>query len=153
MEEKKLFAVVGTDARQAAAGRALARAGYTVGGVQQLPQADCCYFGAPDAAALAADTLYVGFWTDKGKADADTLDFLQQLHGKRVFLFGTAGFGGSAPQCSWRRPSPPHRSPWGTSPAAAPGQRRAARRRSGSGTAGADAGCCGCRSPQGCWRP
>ena len=63
---------------------------------EQLPQADCCYFGAPDAAALAADTLYVGFWTDKGKADADTLDFLQQLHGKRVFLFGTAGFGGSA---------------------------------------------------------
>ena len=55
------------------------------------------YFGAPDAAALAADTLYVGFWTDKGKADADTLDFLKQLRGKRVFLFGTAGFGGSAP--------------------------------------------------------
>ncbi len=50
---------------------------------EQLPQADCCYFGAPDAAALAADTLYVGFRTDKGKADADTLDFLQQLPGKR----------------------------------------------------------------------
>ena len=64
---------------------------------EQLPQADCCYFGAPDTAALAADTLYVGFWTDKGKADADTLDFLKQLRGKRVFLFGTAGFGGSAP--------------------------------------------------------
>ena len=63
---------------------------------EQLPQADCCYFGAPDAAALSADTLYVGFWTDKGKADADTLDFLQQLRDKRVFLFGTAGFGGSA---------------------------------------------------------
>ena len=64
---------------------------------EQLPQADCCYFGAPDAAALATDTLYVGFWTDKGTADADTLDFLKQLRGKRVFLFGTAGFGGSAP--------------------------------------------------------
>ena len=64
---------------------------------EQLPQADCCYFGAPDVAALAADTLYMGFWTDKGKADADTLDFLKQLRGKRVFLFGTAGFGGSAP--------------------------------------------------------
>jgi hypothetical protein len=24
--------------------------------------------------------IYVGFWTDKGKADTDTLDFLQQLH-------------------------------------------------------------------------
>ena len=44
-----------------------------------------------------AEMIYVGFWTDKGKADADTLDFLKQLRGKRVFLFGTAGFGGSAP--------------------------------------------------------
>ena len=40
MRQTKRFAVVGSDARQAAAGRALARAGYTVGGVQQLPQAD-----------------------------------------------------------------------------------------------------------------
>ena len=40
MKQTKRFAVVGSDARQAAAGRALARAGYTVGGVQQLPQAD-----------------------------------------------------------------------------------------------------------------
>ena len=61
-----------------------------------LPQADCCYFGSPNPAAMEADTLYVGFWTDKGKADTDTLDFLQQLRDKRVFLFGTAGFGGSA---------------------------------------------------------
>ena len=41
MRQTKRFAVVGSDARQAAAGRALARAGYPVGGVQQLPQADC----------------------------------------------------------------------------------------------------------------
>ena len=34
-----------------------------------LPQADCCYFGNPNPAAMEADTLYVGFWTDKGKAD------------------------------------------------------------------------------------
>ena len=40
MKQTKRFAVVGSDARQAAAGRALARVGYTVGGVQQLPQAD-----------------------------------------------------------------------------------------------------------------
>ena len=60
-----------------------------------LPQADCCYFGSPNPAAMEADTLYVGFWTDKGTADAATLQFLGQLHGKKVFLFGTAGFGGS----------------------------------------------------------
>ena len=34
-----------------------------------LPQADCCYFGSPNPAAMEADTLYVGFWQDKGKAD------------------------------------------------------------------------------------
>ena len=31
----------------------------------------------------------------KGNADESTLDFLKQLHGKNIFLFGTAGFGGS----------------------------------------------------------
>lgn len=61
-----------------------------------LPQEKCCYFGTPDLAALEADTLYVGFWTDKGNADEGAADFLKQLHGKNVFLFGTAGFGGSA---------------------------------------------------------
>ena len=34
-----------------------------------LPAEDCVYFGGPDAAALAADRLYVGFWTDKGSCD------------------------------------------------------------------------------------
>ena len=60
-----------------------------------LPQAECCYFGNPNPAAMEADNLYVGFWTDKGKADESTSDFLKQLRGKQVFLFGTAGFGGS----------------------------------------------------------
>ena len=60
-----------------------------------LPQENCCYFGTPDPAAMEADDLYVGFWTDKGNADESTLDFLKQLHGKSIFLFGTAGFGGS----------------------------------------------------------
>ena len=64
---------------------------------ETLPQEGCRYFGTPAEAAAEADTLYVGFWTDKGKADADTLEFLQQLRGKQIFLFGTAGFGGSAP--------------------------------------------------------
>ena len=47
MKQTKRFAVVGSDARQAAAGRALARAGYIVGGVQQLPQADCILLPLP----------------------------------------------------------------------------------------------------------
>lgn len=60
-----------------------------------LPAADCLYFGAPDDAALAADRIYAGFWTDKGTCDADSAAFLSHTAGHRVFLFGTAGFGGS----------------------------------------------------------
>ena len=58
-----------------------------------LPQNECTYFGAPAPEALEAETLYIGFWTDKGNADADTLALLQTLKNKRLFLFGTAGFG------------------------------------------------------------
>ena len=63
---------------------------------ETLPQEDCRYFGTPAEAAAEADTLYVGFWTDRGHADADCNAFLKTLRGKKVFLFGTAGFGGSA---------------------------------------------------------
>ena len=60
-----------------------------------LPAGDCLYFGAPDARALAADTIYVGFWTDKGSCDEQVAEFLKSLTGQKVFLFGTAGFGGA----------------------------------------------------------
>ena len=43
-----------------------------------LPQEGCDYFGVPDPAAMEADTLYVGFWTDKGKANESTSDFLKR---------------------------------------------------------------------------
>ena len=62
---------------------------------ETLPQEGCRYFGTPAQAAAEADTLYVGFWTDRGHADADCNAFLKTLRGKKVFLFGTAGFGGS----------------------------------------------------------
>ena len=52
---------------------------------QALPADDCLYFGAPDAQALAAERIYIGFWTDKGSCDAETAAFLAQL---------TCGFGG-----------------------------------------------------------
>ena len=42
-----------------------------------------------------ADLVLVGSWTDKGGMDSALADTLPQLAGKRVFLFGTCGFGGS----------------------------------------------------------
>lgn len=42
------------------------------------------------------DIVFVGFWTDKGNADAETIEYLKGLKDKKIFLFGTCGFGGSA---------------------------------------------------------
>ena len=54
----------------------------------------------PAASALAAqaggaDVVFVGFWCDKGSCSPAVQHFLQGLAGKRVFLFGTCGFGES----------------------------------------------------------
>ena len=61
-----------------------------------LGKENCLYFGPPDPRALAAERIYVGFWTDKGTCDAQTSAFLSTLTGQEIFLFGTAGFGGDA---------------------------------------------------------
>ena len=45
---------------------------------------------------MQTDRFYIGFWTDKGHCNAEIADFLKHLKGKDIFLFGTAGFGGSA---------------------------------------------------------
>ncbi|MBM6829573.1 hypothetical protein H9X85_07765 [Anaerotignum lactatifermentans] len=63
---------------------------------QILPEEDCVYFGVPEAEALKAEWIFVGFWTDKGTCPEKTADFLSGLSGKKVFFFGTAGFGESA---------------------------------------------------------
>lgn len=60
-----------------------------------LPRENCIYFGEPDPKTLSAETLYVGFWTDKDTCDEQIARFLQSLTNQRVFLFGTAGFGGA----------------------------------------------------------
>lgn len=62
---------------------------------ESLPQEECLHFGGPDSKALAAETIYVGFWTDKGSCDEETSRFLKSLDHQQVFLFGTAGFGGA----------------------------------------------------------
>ena len=46
-------------------------------------------------ALRSADRVYVGFWTDKGSCPENLKSYLPLLSGKEVFLFGTAGFGGS----------------------------------------------------------
>ena len=57
----------------------------------RVPQAG----SSEETEALSADVVYAGFWTDKGACAEDMAALLAKLDGKRVFLFGTAGFGGS----------------------------------------------------------
>lgn len=45
--------------------------------------------------ASDADVVFVGFWCDRGSCSPAVQHFLQGLVGKRVFLFGTCGFGES----------------------------------------------------------
>ena len=62
---------------------------------KQLPAGELVYCGALDAAALQAEVLFVGFWTDKGSCDEKVAELLKQADGKTVYRFGTAGFGQS----------------------------------------------------------
>lgn len=80
-------------------GEALAR---DLAGVEA---AECAYAGplldetgapAVDDAALAdVDTVLLGFWCDKGDCTPAAAEFMGGLDGRRVFVFGTAGFGGA----------------------------------------------------------
>lgn len=62
---------------------------------EALPKENRDYFGEITPEEPESEMLYVGFWTDRGNADKTALEFLQRLKNKKVFLFGTAGFGGS----------------------------------------------------------
>ena len=59
-----------------------------------LPQENCCYFGTPDLLPWKRTT---SMWASGQTRETLTkaLGLLKQLHGKNIFLFGTAGFGGS----------------------------------------------------------
>lgn len=64
---------------------------------KRLGKKECVCFGTVEEAgtAVRADIIFAGFWIDKGDCSEELGHFLEGLHGRRVFLFGTAGFGGA----------------------------------------------------------
>ena len=57
-------------------------------------QAESATVTAPALAdSDSSDVFFVGSWTDKGDCAANTAAFLEKLEHKKVFLFGTCGFG------------------------------------------------------------
>lgn len=59
-------------------------------------QVNAEYCGKPNDAALDSDLIYVGFWTIAFSCDESIASFLKQVKGKKIFLFGTAGYDYSA---------------------------------------------------------
>lgn len=55
----------------------------------------CTYFGEPSEKGAEEEIIFIGFWTDKGTCDEALKEFLVSLDNKKVYIFGTAGFGGS----------------------------------------------------------
>ena len=60
--------------------KALADAIYEV-----LPKEYCDFYGNAKAQVPQSEILYIGFWTDKGTANSDTLKLLQALKNKKFF--------------------------------------------------------------------
>lgn len=66
------------------------------GNTEKLAQRAREVLGEKDERPVAdADLVLVGSWTDKGGMDPVLDERLGELADKRVFLFGTCGFGGS----------------------------------------------------------
>lgn len=52
-----------------------------------LPEEDCEFFGEDGGEIPEAETVYLGFWTDKGNADEAALNALKNLRNKkRIFI-------------------------------------------------------------------
>ncbi|MFI3254787.1 MAG: flavodoxin family protein [Eubacteriales bacterium] len=50
------------------------------------------YCGKADDSALDSDVIFVGFWAKGFSCDDGIAEFLKKIQGKKVFLFGTAGY-------------------------------------------------------------
>lgn len=61
-----------------------------------LDEKYCVYYGSPsEVLTQEAGIIFVGFWVYKGSCPEEIKKYLQTLKNKKIFLFGTAGFGGS----------------------------------------------------------
>ncbi len=59
-----------------------------------LPQADLCFFGSPHR-RLYRQSVFSSAFGRTGALQSGNHRFPENAQGKEVFLFGTAGFGGS----------------------------------------------------------
>lgn len=59
---------------------------------ETLPEEGCEYFGAIKTPVPSSELLYIGFWTDKGNADNETLTLLSTFKKPTDFSFRNSRF-------------------------------------------------------------
>ena len=62
---------------------------------ETLPEEKCDFFGGVENQNPTADMLYIGSGRTRAMRIGLRFSFRKKLKNKKVFLFGTAGFGGS----------------------------------------------------------
>lgn len=85
----------GVESAKGAEGDEAAENGQSVNAAASAPAESTSSTSTIATQASEADVVFVGFWCDKGSCNPAVQHFLQGLAGKRVFLFGTCGFGES----------------------------------------------------------
>lgn len=61
--------------------------------IKTIMHGELVYYGEPTDIIPDCDLICIGFWTNRGTCNEEILDYLQKLNNKKIFLFGTAGFG------------------------------------------------------------
>ena len=64
---------------------------------EELNENSCIYYGKPAGISTQdAEIIFVGFWVFMGSCTEEMKRYLGSLENKKIFLFGTAGWGGEA---------------------------------------------------------
>ncbi len=95
VESAHLEGVKGAENVEGAEGDEAAENGQSANAAASAPAESTSSTSTIAMQASEADVVFVGFWCDKGSCSPAVQHFLQGLAGKRVFLFGTCGFGES----------------------------------------------------------
>lgn len=60
---------------------------------ETLPGKSKDIYRVEEAGRDEADLYFIGFWNNRGTCSSEIMDFMGELHGKRIALFGTCGMG------------------------------------------------------------
>lgn len=61
--------------------------------IKSIMHGELVYYGKPTDVIPECDLIFIGFWTNRDTCTEDIANYLLKLNNKKIFLFGTAGYG------------------------------------------------------------